>query len=644
MPGYLILASAVVKGTLVLLAASVAAWILRRRSAAARHLVWTAGSAALLALPVLSVALPAWRVPAAPSGAMAVFQVLSSTHAGPAVSRPPVATGAAAPGIAATSAIDLRPWVVLLWAAGAATGILQMVFACLALRRLRRNAKPFECEGLPEALGIAHPVDILEAGCTGMPMTFGLFRPTVLLPAGAAAWRPERQRVVLLHELAHVRRGDVATHLLARTALALYWWNPLAWFAWREFLKERERATDDLVLYAGERASDYAGHLLEVARTFQPSPTTAWAAIAMARRSQLEGRLIAILDSGVNRRPSGRRAALAAAVMAIALVAPFAAIQAQDPAVPPEADATIRAANAQKNHEMLDHAAAAYEKISRYDVARKLLENSLSIREQVGGSNSAVYAAGLVKLGDLAVRRRQHDEAVDFYTKAASLGDRPEIASALVYLGTQAFDRSDKTAAMDFFGRVLKIEQTGANAGKALTWLAVLRQGSPGGEAEAELLYQRALAALNPKSFETVNALSNYARLVRKQNRIAEADQLEARAAGVRQSLTWSGQGAAGPGNVYRVGNGVSAPRLLRKVEPEYTEEARAAKLSGTVLLGIEVDPDGVARNIKVARSLDPGLDQKAIDAISHWRFEAGKKDGVPVTVAALIEVNFRLL
>jgi TonB family protein len=114
--------------------------------------------------------------------------------------------------------------------------------------------------------------------------------------------------------------------------LSLNWWNPLAWSAWREFLKERERATDDLVLNAGARAPDYAGHLLEVARTMQSAPATAWAAVAMARRSQLEGRLLAILDSGVKRHVPGRMAAVAAALLAIAAVAPFAAMQAQTPA------------------------------------------------------------------------------------------------------------------------------------------------------------------------------------------------------------------------------------------------------------------------------------------------------------------------
>jgi TonB family protein len=104
------------------------------------------------------------------------------------------------------------------------------------------------------------------------------------------------------------------------------------------------------------------------------------------------------------------------------------------------------------------------------------------------------------------------------------------------------------------------------------------------------------------------------------------------------------GSGGGVGGGVFRVGGGVTAPSLLYKVEPEYSEEARKAKYQGTVLLYIEVDPSGHATNIRVQRSLGLGLDEKAIEAVKKWKFAPGKKDGKPVTVAATIEVNFRLL
>ena len=94
---------------------------------------------------------------------------------------------------------------------------------------------------------------------------------------------------------------------------------------------------------------------------------------------------------------------------------------------------------------------------------------------------------------------------------------------------------------------------------------------------------------------------------------------------------------------VERVGNGVSAPRLLNKVEPEYSEEAREAKVQGTAVLEIEVWPDGKAHNIRVVRSLGRGLDEEAVKALEQWEFEPGMKDGEPVRIAATVEMNFRL-
>jgi len=104
------------------------------------------------------------------------------------------------------------------------------------------------------------------------------------------------------------------------------------------------------------------------------------------------------------------------------------------------------------------------------------------------------------------------------------------------------------------------------------------------------------------------------------------------------------GEGGGAGGGVFRVGGGVTAPVLLYKKEPEYSEEARKAKYQGTVILAIVVDPSGRATNLQVVRSLGLGLDEKAIEAVKQWKFKPGYKDGKPVPVSAQIEVNFRLL
>ena len=112
----------------------------------------------------------------------------------------------------------------------------------------------------------------------------------------------------------------------------------------------------------------------------------------------------------------------------------------------------------------------------------------------------------------------------------------------------------------------------------------------------------------------------------------------------------------AGPGHRYNTGGDdprlglgghrgpVTPAALIWKIEPEYSEEARRAKLQGTVVLYLEVDSEGRPRNLKVHQSLGLGLDEKALDAVRQWKFRPGRADGKPVATSALVEVNFRLL
>jgi TonB family protein len=95
---------------------------------------------------------------------------------------------------------------------------------------------------------------------------------------------------------------------------------------------------------------------------------------------------------------------------------------------------------------------------------------------------------------------------------------------------------------------------------------------------------------------------------------------------------------------VHKIGGDVTAPVALKKLEPAYTPEAKEAKIQGTVLLSIVIEPDGHTSNILVERSLDPGLDANAIEAVGTWLFKPATKDGEPVPVAAKVEINFRLL
>jgi periplasmic protein TonB len=103
------------------------------------------------------------------------------------------------------------------------------------------------------------------------------------------------------------------------------------------------------------------------------------------------------------------------------------------------------------------------------------------------------------------------------------------------------------------------------------------------------------------------------------------------------------GRGGGVGGGVFRVGGGVSAPRVIYQPDPEYSEEARKAKYQGTVVLWMIVDPNGAPQQVRVTRKLGMGLDEKAIEAVRKWKFEPAMKDGKPVAVQISVEVNFRL-
>ncbi len=632
-----LLFGAALKSFAILAVAALLAAAMKSRSAAERHLVWTGACAALIALPLLSVSLPAFRAPV--PRALVPETVLFRAAASPlrldsAAARIPAAAPARQP------AANWRAALVLLWIVGAALSLFQMLAAALAVSRVRRHARPLNADELTApraALAIPHRVALLETAPGAMPMTIGLLRPAVLLPAGASAWTRERRDVVLLHELAHVRRGDVATHLLARFALCLYWWNPLAWFAWRAFLKERERAADDLVLNAGARASAYAGHLLEIARTMQTARAVGWGAVAMARPSQLETRMEAILDSARSRRASRRVSPWAAAALAVACVAPVAALHAQN--------ASTKAA---------DEAAFTAQTQGNFAEARVQLDASLAARGQQFGLQSKEYGVGLSHLAGL-VRLQNRDEAVSLYTRAqALLGDTEDAVPALTYLGIAALGQKNYDAAMQFLQRAEAAGASDHPTAQPLLWMAIARDYQGQTDA-ADESFRKAIWQAHgyPNGPADTTDQELYAAFLHRHGRDTEAAAADKQIAEARQARpaqpklpagAYSLQYSLQSEGVYRVGPGIAAPKTLNHVDPQYTEEARVARYQGTVVLNIEVGADGAARNIRVVKSLGLGLAEEAAAAVSQWKFQPATKDGQPVPVSATVEVNFKIL
>src|SRR6185436_213565 len=174
-------------------------------------------------------------------------------------------------------------------------------------------------DDLKAQLAISRSIRLRIAQRTIPPMTWGILRHVVLLPATANEWSVERRRMVLAHELAHVKRHDGVLQMLLQAVCSLHWFNPLVWYAARRLRIERECACDDRVLQLGADSDDYADHLLQVARTINPGGGLSMATVAMAHRSQLETRLLSILDTRT-RRQSVSRVGTVALLSCVALV------------------------------------------------------------------------------------------------------------------------------------------------------------------------------------------------------------------------------------------------------------------------------------------------------------------------------------
>ncbi len=153
-----------------------------------------------------------------------------------------------------------------------------------------------------------------------MPVTWGVLSPVIVLPEAAHSWTHERKRVVVMHEMAHIARRDSATQLIATLACVAYWIHPLVILAARRLRAECERACDERVLERGTPAADYAAHLLDVARFSRSFGAASIVSVAMARPSQLEGRLLAVLRAKPRHSQLSRGTRVLAALTAASLL------------------------------------------------------------------------------------------------------------------------------------------------------------------------------------------------------------------------------------------------------------------------------------------------------------------------------------
>ena len=308
-----LLAALTIKVSVVLLLALIGSFCLRRSSAFARHWVLAVGVVSALAMPVLRVlavdglrlrlGLPfADRVDADLLGG-AVMSQTGGTRLDGFLSA-----------VAALASDPVVGWLaVTIWLVGAVASMGVLLVGLARLRWLRATSNHLTegrlhrlCTDLGRSCGLHRGVDLLLGPSPGLVATWGWRRPTVMLPASALRWPAERLRVVLLHELAHARRGDWVLLVAAEALRCIWWFNPLAWMVRGRLRRESEHAADDLVLAEGVAPTTCAAHLVEIAREARQDRGTWLPAPAMARPSQLKRRLSVMLNADTNRRPMTR--------------------------------------------------------------------------------------------------------------------------------------------------------------------------------------------------------------------------------------------------------------------------------------------------------------------------------------------------
>ena len=318
-----------VKSTALLLAIFGAQALWRGASAAKRSLLWLAAFAGLSLLPLTLLVQPQWTLgggEAAQAVPQSRYLLIATTEAGPEAAGTSESEG----GTKTVTGLRMKPAEVAVgvWMAGALAILAYRLLGSWRLRLLRAESRVCDDTRLLRLAAICAAeqkielsVEIRTGPSLTVPVTWGLAKPVLLLPDEAANWSEERVRAALLHELAHVRHGDVAARLLATWASALHWPNPLIWIGARAWRAEQEKSADDVVLKAGAGAKGYAMQLLEAARGCRQARLGRSPALAMARAATLERRLAAIMEEGRDRRSAGQReawAVSAAAVLAMA--------------------------------------------------------------------------------------------------------------------------------------------------------------------------------------------------------------------------------------------------------------------------------------------------------------------------------------
>ena len=601
--------------------------VLRRRTAALRHMILAASLGAAAVAPALEATLPQWDLPLLASAPVA-------SSGSTLVSQQPLALAAETVALAPAPRVTWTAALVAIWGIGAFVVLAGLFAGVMRLISMTRRCQPIRSAAWRErmeALSIQNrlvrPVAVLECPDRALLLTWGAFQPRIIVPANAAAWTSARIDVVLTHEIAHIVRRDWALQILAELVRAVYWFNPLVWIACRRLRDESEQACDDAVLRRGLSPVDYASHLLAVARHLIADGRTWASAPAVADPSTLERRVAAMLTVSSNRQPLTQTAAALTLAGMFAVAIPLAAVTLTE-----RQDSSTTVSSAMP------------------DVALALSED-----QRVEGLPAPEPAVPPAKPAAAPPRALPRVPTAMAPQAPASLSGSLRDASGAMLPGVQ-LTLTDSKSEKSFSGTS---DRNGSFAFLELTPSSYrLEAKLPG---FASLLYELTLASgenINRAMTMRIGSLVESV-VVNCATGVAATIPSVAgpRHAQARSAFDWryaterlwtSIAGSLGVTPIYaaqapplRIGGQIAVPRRTKDVKPSCPGVPIGS--GGVVLLEATIGPDGMMRDLKILRAIDgrPEFGQSAIEAVRQWEYTPTLLNNSPVAVIMTVTVVF---
>jgi beta-lactamase regulating signal transducer with metallopeptidase domain len=642
----------------VSLAALLVVMVMRRQSAALRHVVLTVALAGAALMPLLELTLPTLPVLEWPTAAPIVAS--SSSLSSVVVT---TEAGSAPRFVNATATFSWVPVLLAIWCVGLIAVLGRLLRGLVHLARLESRSSVIEdgrwrelADQLSEPLALGTRVTILRSPDPALLVTYGCWRPKLMVPADADAWSDERIQMALVHELAHVRRRDAMILLLAAVVCGLHWFNPLVWLCARRLRRESECACDDAVLRRGIEPTRYAALLLSVARGDLARRRPWITAPAIAYPSTLERRIAAMLHGQRNRAPVTRLAKALTAIIAGAIVMPLAAagiapatetgaavmigsdiglVPVQDIAIDPTAVAAP-AAIAARPPATVSQSQTGATPPSREDLLRQSRERSLSLFRRMRALEDTHDAPDTSSPAATAAPAAAQDPgSITGTVLDQSGGALPGVAVQLIdpvaglQVSRTVSDASGRFAIRDVSPGRYQITLSLAGFGTISNMVAL----------EAGTMNARVITLPLGTLEETITVGCTQAGGTDARGRPAGfwARALEAFVP------TLSAQDVAS--RPVRVGGNIKAPLKLKDVRPVCPTVVPAG---GAMLRLIgRIGVDGLLHDVRRVESVSAGeisgeLTDSALEAVRQWVFTPTLLNGQPVDVNVSIRISYR--